>query len=58
METGRQKRSYRHSSSKGYGECHGSAGAGVRMGYVIGDSGGEGETRIKDFPLSVVFLIF
>lgn len=58
METGRQKRSYCHSSSKGYGECHGRAGAGMQRGCVIGYGGGEGETRVKDFPLSVMFLIF
>lgn len=52
VKTGRQKRSY--SPSKGYGMCHGSGAAGMRMGY----GGGEGETGIKDFPLSVVFILF
>ena len=56
MERGRQKRSYCHSSCKGYDEGHGSEDAGTWMGCVIG-YGGEGETGTEDFPLSMVFII-
>lgn len=57
MERGRQKRSYCHSPSKGYDEGHGSGDAGMWMGCMIGYGGGEGETGIEDFPLSMVFII-